>query len=254
MSTPAILVTGAARRVGHALASDLGAHGWRVAIHYATGAEEAKALAEAINDRAPTRDRAYIFQADLSDEAAVESLIPRVTATMGPLTALVNNASLFERDDIESMTRESWDRHLDINLRAPLVLTQHFARQAPDQGAAVVNIIDQRVWRLTPRFLSYTISKAALWTATQTLAQALAPRIRVNAIGPGPTLANARQSAADFARQAQGTLLRRGAHVDDICAALRYLLSAPAVTGQMIAVDGGQHLAWETPDLKDIDE
>ncbi len=177
----------------------------------------------------------------------------------GPLDLLVNNASIFEYDTIGSATRESWDRHLGSNLRAPFVLIQEFAGQAPEAGrdrngepvasALVVNMVDQRVRKLTPHFMTYTLAKTALWTLTQTAAQALAPGIRVNAIGPGPTLQGARQSEAHFARQRAATVLERGAGPEEICAALGYLMDAPGVTGQLLCVDGGQHLGWRTPDV-----
>jgi NAD(P)-dependent dehydrogenase (short-subunit alcohol dehydrogenase family) len=164
---------------------------------------------------------------------------------------LINSASLFENDDWNSATRESWDAHIETNLRAPFVLAQAFARQLPPgvQGN-IVNIIDQRVLKPTPQFLSYSLSKAGLYWLTTTLAQALGPRVRVNAVGPGPTIRNARQSQADFAHQRDATILKRGAEPADICTAIRYLLSAGAVTGQMLAVDGGQHLIWQTPDVQ----
>jgi NAD(P)-dependent dehydrogenase (short-subunit alcohol dehydrogenase family) len=186
-----------------------------------------------------------------------------VQALGGPLTVLVNNASIFEYDDIDSATRQSWDRHLESNLRAPFVLTQTFAAQVPEpvpdaggepvaQGVAI-NMIDQRVRKLTPEFMSYTIAKSALWTLTRTAAQGLAPRVRVNAIGPGPTLRGGRQDPEAFARQRAATVLRRGADLEDITAALTYLVSAKTVTGQLICVDGGQHLSWETPDVVGVE-
>lgn len=251
------LVTGAARRLGRAMALRLAELGYDVAIHYASSYEDAGDVAgeiEALGRKAP------VLAADLLNEADVASLIPRaIDALGGPLTVLVNNASIFEYDTIESATRESWDRHFESNLRAPFVLAQGFASQVPEpvkdengepvaQGL-VINMIDQRVRRLTPEFMSYTLAKSALWTLTQTAAQALAPRVRVNAIGPGPTLRGGRQTEAQFAAQRAATLLQRGADPGEICAALTYLLEARAVTGQMIAVDGGQHLAWETPDV-----
>ena len=204
------------------------------------------------------------LQADLLDEEATTTLVGRASAALGgPLTCLVNNASIFEHDTIHSATKASWDRHIGSNLRAPFLLTQAFAAQAPkavadSRGepvaqALVVNMIDQRVHKLTPEFMTYTIAKMGLWAMTRTTAQALAPDIRVNAIGPGPTLQGGRQSADHFARQRAATVLQRGANPADICAALGYFLDAPAVTGQMLAVDGGQHLAWETPDVLGVE-
>ena len=251
------LVTGAAKRLGRAMALYLAERGHDVALHYAGSAEAAEEVAGQI--RAMGR-RAVTVQADLTVEAETQTVIDRAVAGLGgPLTVLVNNASIFEYDTLASATRDSWDRHLESNLRAPFVLTQGFAAQAPKgardendepiASALVVNMIDQRVRKLTPEFMTYTIAKAALWTLTQTTAQGLAPDIRVNAIGPGPTMQGARQSAAHFAGQRAATVLGRGAHPADITAALGYFLDAPSITGQLLCVDGGQHLGWRTPDV-----
>jgi NAD(P)-dependent dehydrogenase (short-subunit alcohol dehydrogenase family) len=254
------LVTGAGRRLGRAMALYLAGRGHDVAVHYAGSEAEAEAVAAEI--RAMGR-RAVALRADLLDEAETEGLVPRATEALGPLTVLVNNASIFEHDTIRTATRESWDRHIGSNLRAPYVLTQAFARQCPPattdaQGepvasGLVVNMIDQRVWKLTPEFSTYTIAKMGLWALTRTAAQGLAPDIRVNAIGPGPTLRGGRQSDEHFRRQRAATVLQRGAGEADICAALGYLLEARAVTGQMVAVDGGQHLGWATPDVLGVE-
>ena len=252
---PAALVTGAGGRLGAAMAEALGADGHAVAVHYASSDDGAAATVDRIR---AAGGRAVAIQADLLDLDAAEALVPRAAEALGaPLTVLVNNASIFEYDTLDSATRDSWDRHLVSNLQAPFLLMQAFARQAPDATsdpeplarANVVNLIDQRVRKPTPEFMTYTLAKSALWTLTRTGAQALAPRIRVNAIGPGPTLRGARQSASHFARQRGATILERGADPAGIVAALRYLLTAPAVTGQLICVDGGQHLAWRTPDV-----
>ena len=255
------LVTGGARRLGRAMALYLAGRGYDVAIHYAGSEAEAQGAVAEI--RAMGR-QAVALQADLLDEDQMAALVPRAAQALGgPLTVLVNNASIFEYDNIRSATRDSWDRHIGSNLRAPFVLTQAFAAQAPAaaQDAAgepvatglVVNMIDQRVLKLTPEFMTYTIAKMGLWAFTRTAAQALAPAIRVNAIGPGPTLQGARQSADHFARQRAATVLGRGAGPDDICAALGYFLDAPAVTGQLLCIDGGQHLGWKTPDVLGVE-
>ena len=250
------LVTGAGGRLGRAMVLYLARRGADVAVHYAASQDGAEATAAEI--RALGR-QAVTLHADLLDESQTETLIPRAVAGLGgPLTVLVNNASIFEQDTIQTATRQSWDRHIESNLRAPYVLIQHFARQAPQaetdsQGepmarALVVNMIDQRIHKLTPEFSSYTIAKMGLWALTRTAAQGLAPHVRVNAIGPGPTLQGAHQTPADFAHERASTLLERGANPADITAALGYFLDAAAVTGQMLAVDGGQHLVWKTPD------
>ena len=255
------LVTGAGARLGQAMAQHLAGLGYDVAVHYASSSAGADTTAEVI--RALGR-KAVTVQADLTDEASMQTLVPSAMEALGgPLTVLVNNASIFEHDDISTATRASWDRHLESNLRAPFVLTQAFAAQAPEPErdaagepvaqAAVVNMLDQRVHKLTPEFMSYTIAKLGLWTFTRTAAQGLAPRVRVNGIGPGPTLRGGRQSAEHFTRQRAATLLERGADPVDICQALEFLVLARTVTGQIICIDGGQHLAWQTPDVLGVE-
>jgi len=245
----AALVTGAAKRIGRAIALDLARQGFAVAVHYGDAAAEAEAV---VGEIAALGGRAAALEADLGREAEAAGLVARAQAAVGPLGLLVNNAARFERDEALDATRDSWDLHMETNLRAPFVLIQEFARNLPSEAAGcVVNLLDQRVWRLTPHFVSYTVSKMGLWTLTRTLAVALAPRIRVNGIGPGPVLPSPRQSEAQFARQWRSTPLRRGATPEEICAALRFILAAPALTGQMIALDGGQHLAWPAPDAQE---
>ena len=245
-SRGAALVTGAGRRIGQVLALEAARAGYNVAIHYRASADEAEETARAVQDLGR---RALLVRADLADEDETRSLVAQA-APLGPLTLLINNASAFEDDRVGGLSRATWDRHLETNLRAPIVLAEAMAGALPaDRHGLVVNLIDQRVWRPNPQFFSYTLSKAGLWWATQTLAQALAPRIRVNAIGPGPTLPSVHQAPGEFEAEAAGVLLQRRASPEEVAAALRYLIDASSVTGQMIAVDGGQHLGWKTPDI-----
>ena len=246
------LVTGGARRIGAAIVRDLAAHGFAVAIHYHGAREEADRL---LADIEAGGGRAALVEADLTDMEAAARVIPQAAAALGPVRLLVNNASLFEEDTAQDFDWQVWERHFALHLKAPALLARAMAQALPQGGdGLVVNVIDQRVWRLTPKFFSYTLSKSALWTATRTMAQAHAPRLRVNAIGPGPTLANDRQDEADFARQIDGLILRRGPELAEFGATIRYLWGARSVTGQMIALDGGQHLAWQTPDIYGIAE
>lgn len=256
---PAALVTGAGARLGQAMALYLGQRGYDVAVHFAgskAGAEQTVAALQGMGRSA------VAIQADLLDEASTQSLLPTASRRLGQkISVLVNNASIFEYDNLSTATRTSWDRHIESNLRAPYVLTQAFAAQVPELDSdgepialgLIVNMIDQRVQKLTPEFSTYTIAKMGLWALTRTSAQGLAPNIRVNAIAPGPTLQGHRQSKAHFEAQRAATILERGANPDDITAALGYLLDAKAVTGQMIAVDGGQHLGWATPDVLGVE-
>ena len=244
------LITGGAKRLGREMALYVAARGYDVAVHYASSqaaADEVVAEIQALGCKAKA------LPADLLIEAEVQELLPAAAAALGgPITCLINNASIFEYDTLETATRTSWDRHIESNLRAPFVLSQAFAAQLPKaqmdanneplaQGL-IVNMIDQRVRKLTPEFASYTIAKMGLWALTQTAAQALAPHVRVNAIGPGPTLQGARQTLEHFQKQRENTVLTRGANPSDITAALGYFIDAPAITGQLLCVDGGQHL------------
>ncbi len=241
----AALVTGGAKRIGRALALALAEDGFAVAVHYHRSNEAAEAVVEKIRR---SGGDALALGADLADEDMVRGLLPQAERALGPIGVLVNNAGVFGDDTVETATRQGWDLHLAVNLRAPFVLMQDFASRLPaDKGGAIVNMLDERVWSLTPFFVSYTVTKAALWALTQTMALALAPRIRVNGIGPGPTLPSPRQSPEQFARQYGMMPLQRGTSPQEVAAALRFILSAPAMTGQMIALDGGQHLGWGQP-------
>ncbi|MEX2641988.1 MAG: SDR family oxidoreductase [Acetobacterales bacterium] len=236
------LVTGAARRVGRAIALSLARDGFRVALHCRDSLDEAKAVLDEIETHGGS---GTVLQADLAGEAATAALYRQARAAMGPIGVLVNNASVFERDEALDATRESWDAHMEVNLRAPFALIQAMARDLPeDAEGAVVNLLDERVWNITPHFLSYTVSKVGLWGLTQSLALALAPRIRVNGIGPGPALPSPRQTQEQFDRQCAALPLRRGTSPEEIAEAVRFILRTRSLTGQMIALDGGQHLAW----------
>ena len=243
------LVTGGARRIGAAIVRDLATHGWAVAIHFNNSRENAEALAGEIR---AAGGRAATVAGDLADPAALERVIPAASDALGSLTLLVNNASVFLKDRIGGLDFALWQTQFDVNLRAPVFLTEAFARQLPDSREGnVVNMIDQRVLKLTPEVPSYTLTKAALWTATQTFAQALAPRIRVNAIGPGPTFPNPHDGEAGLEKEVTGTLLERRVALGDFGRAIRFLVETPSVTGHMITLDSGQHLAWRTPDIVD---
>jgi len=239
------LVTGAARRVGAAIAHELAGAGWAVAVHYNSSDSDAQKTVAAI---VAAGGRAVAIKADLRDEAAVRGLIPAVEQALGPVSLLVNNASVFENDTALSPDRSIWDLNMEVNLRAPFVLCQELARRLPDGVPGnIVNIVDQRVLNLTPFFTSYTVSKAGLWTLTQTLAQAWAPRIRVNAIGPGPVLPSPRQSDAQFEKQYKAMPLARAVDVAELSNAVRFILASPSMTGQIIVLDAGQHLGWAQP-------
>jgi NAD(P)-dependent dehydrogenase (short-subunit alcohol dehydrogenase family) len=239
---PVALITGAARRIGRAIAVSLATDGYDIAVHYQRSQADAETLVAELQDIGAS---AIALPCDLADATCVVNLIPQVAAHLGHPSCLINNASVFENDTISTLTTASWERHHSINLQAPILLAQAlYLGLPPGIEGNVINIIDQRVLKLTPDFFSYTVSKAGLWTATKTLAQAMAPRVRVNAIGPGPILRSIHQTEAEFAAEEASTLLNRGSSPAEIAAAIRFLLQAPAITGQMVALDGGQHLAW----------
>ncbi|MCJ8148000.1 SDR family oxidoreductase [Shinella sedimenti] len=241
------LVTGGAKRIGKAIVEDLAANGFAVAIHANTSLDDAEALAATIRARG---QMASAVQCDLADGAATAGLIAAACAALGPLDLIVNNASLFKPDTVAAFDDALWDRHFAVHVKAPSILARDFVRQLPEGVAgSIVNIIDQRVWNPTPRYYSYTLSKSALWMATRTMAQSFAPQVRVNAIGPGPSLPNERQTDEAFRTQIDGLILRRGPDLGEFGRTVRFLFDTPSITGQMIALDGGQHLAWETPDV-----
>jgi NAD(P)-dependent dehydrogenase (short-subunit alcohol dehydrogenase family) len=248
----AAIVTGAGQRIGRTCALALAEMGYAVAVHYHRSRKAAEATVATIRDKG---GEAVVLAADLADEDAVKALLPRAAKALGPIGALVNNASVFGNDTVDTVTRDGWDEHLAVNLRAPFVLMQEFARHLPPDAAGnIINLLDERVWSLTPYFVSYTLSKAGLWTLTQTMALALAPRIRVNGIGPGPTLPSPRQNHQQFLQQCRSMPLQRGTAPEEVAAALRFILAAPAMTGQMIALDGGQHLGWAQPRQSGVGE
>jgi len=244
------LVTGGAKRIGRAISLTLARNGYAIAVHCNRSKDEAQALKAEIEAAGGS---AEIVIADLADTAATARLVSAAAQALGTLTLLVNNASIFETDEIGSLDLKSWERQFAINLATPIFLAKSFAAQAPD-GSAIVNLLDQRVLKTTPLFFSYSLTKSALHDATRTLAQALAPKIRVNGVAPGPTLPSYRQSADDFARQSANMPLGHGGTPEEIAEAVLYLATARSVTGAIIPVDGGQHVAWQTPDMRDLRE
>jgi len=236
------LVTGASKRIGRAIAVALAAEGWAIAVHYRSSRDDADAL---VRDISGSGGSASAIAADLSKIKDLSAMVDAAERALGPVTCLVNNASEFHFDTVETLTPEGWAAHLDTNLRAPVFLAQAMVARLPEAATGnVINLIDQRVWRPTPEYFSYAVSKAGLWDATRMLAQALAPRVRVNAIGPGPVLQSVHQTPEAFEAEAHSTLLRRATPPQEIADAVRFILSAPALTGQMIALDAGQHLTW----------
>lgn len=245
------LVTGGAKRIGGAISTYLAENGFNVALQYTSSEKEAGHLTTNLSKHGT---RVFAYEADLLTPKACKSLFNRARSDLGTIDLLINNASVFEPDSVSEFDESQWDRHFSLHLKTPVVLSGCMAKQNDLAAGLIVNITDQRVLRLNPSFFSYTLSKSALWTATRTMAQELAPCIRVNALGPGPTLPNRRQSASDFQKQLDGLLLKRGPQLDEFGRTISYLYDTPSITGQMIALDGGQHLAWETPDITGIPE
>jgi NAD(P)-dependent dehydrogenase (short-subunit alcohol dehydrogenase family) len=249
---PVAIVTGGARRIGRAIVEDLAAHGWAVAIHCHGSVTAGKEVAALVTR---SGGRAAIVEADLSDLEATRTIVPRTVDALGAPTLLVNSAGTFDFDEVGALDAALWQRQITINASAPIFLAEAFAAALPAGAQGnVVNIIDQRVLKPTPHYFSYQISKSMLYTATRVLAQALAPRVRVNAIGPGPVLKSVRQTDADFTRQSAAVPLGKGPGLAEFGQTIRYFVKTPSVTGQMIALDGGQHLSWQTPDLVEVNE
>ncbi len=244
------LVTGGAKRIGAAIVRDLAQNGFNVAVHAASSTDAAESLTELALEHGV---KACFVSGDLTDAKSTKQVFENAANTLGSIDLLVNNASIFENDSAESFDGQTWDKHFAIHLKAPAILANEMIKQQLSSGL-IVNMIDQRVNRLNPNFFSYTLSKSALWTATQTMAQSFAPRIRVNAIGPGPTLANERQKQEDFEKQVKAIPMQQAPTLESFGRTVRYLYETPSITGQMIALDGGQHLAWETPDVVGIVE
>lgn len=245
---PTMLITGAAKRIGRTIALEMAPRGWQIAVHHHDSQSEAEETVSLIESAG---GKAFAVQCDLSVRSQSEQLIEQCAALAGePISVLINNASIFENDDAMTVSNESWDKHMEVNLHAPFLLSQALAKTL-DSGAEgnIINIIDQRVLKLNPQYMSYTLSKSGLWSLTRTLAQSLAPAIRVNAIGPGPTLSSIHQSDSDFGREATSVMLGKGPELKEIANTIAYILDTPSMTGQMIALDGGQHLAWQTPDI-----
>ena len=246
------LITGGAKRIGKGIALSLAENGFDVVIHYSESRKEAEELVSKLKSFGIA---AFCIKANLLKDNEISSLIEETTQTIGkPINLLVNNASIFENDSLLSLTLESWDRHFFTNLKAPVFLSKEFSKQVPDHfkdenneiiaSSNIINIIDQKVLNLNPRFFSYTLAKSSLLNFTKIAAQELGPKIRVNAIGPGPILKASHQSEEQFQNQRKSTLLKRGSDVQEISRAILYIVSSPGLTGQLITLDGGEHLKW----------
>ena len=242
MKSKNLLITGGATRIGKEIAIHFSKKGWNIAIHYFKSSSKAKNLKKILKENSV---KVALIKADLKNDKQVEKIVSTAKKKLGTIDCLVNNAALFEKDDILNFTNNSWNDHLNINLRAPAILTKQFAKQASKKNISnIINIIDQRVFRLTPIFMSYTLSKSALYTFTKTMAMKLSPNIKVNGIAPGPTIKNIRQSIKHFNKQAKSTLLKKSVGTEDICDTVEFLIKNNSITGQIIAVDSGQNLTW----------
>ena len=249
MKNKNLLITGAATRVGKAIALHFAERGWNIALHYFRSSTKAKELKKIIEQHWV---KVALIKADLKNPKQTEKIIPLAKKKLGAINCLVNNAALFEKDDITNFTTKSWNDHLNINLLAPTILTKQFAKQAPKKTVSnIINIIDQRIFNLTPFFMSYTISKSGLQTLTKTMAMRLGPNIKVNAIAPGPTIKSKRQTDKHFRNQVRSTLLKKTVRSEDICVTVEFLINNNSVTGQIIAVDSGQNLSWNKKNEKE---
>jgi NAD(P)-dependent dehydrogenase (short-subunit alcohol dehydrogenase family) len=243
-----VLITGAGKRIGRFLASSMAGRGWRVGVHHNSSGNAARKLVEEIQEQ---DGKAMAIKADLARPGAAVLLLEECINELGTPNCLINNASMFEPDKVGKLSPELWQQQMMVNLQSPVFLADAFYRKLPaDESGNIINIIDQKVWNLNPHYFSYTIAKSALWTATQTMAQEFAPRIRVNAIGPGPVLPNQHQTGEEFAEQCATTPLQQGTSPEEIAECVHFIISAKSMTGQMIALDGGRHLEWnrKSPD------
>ena len=244
-----LLITGAATRVGKAIALHFAERGWNIALHYFRSSSKAKELKKIIEQNWV---KAVLIKADLKNPKQTEKIMSLARKKLGTIDCLINNAALFEKDDIANFTTKSWNNHLNINLLAPTILIKQFAKQASRKSVSnIINIIDQRIFNLTPFFMSYTISKSGLQTLTKTMAMRLGSNIKVNAIAPGPTIKNKRQSDRHFRNQVRSTLLKKSVRSEDICDTVEFLINNNSVTGQIIAVDSGQNLSWNKKNEKE---
>jgi len=246
MEANKIIITGGATRIGAAISKKLSGPGVEMVIHY----NESKSSAEKLKKKlSKNKTKVYLIKGDLNKETDVNKIVKFAKSKLKYFDCLINNASLFENDKLDNFTTSSWDRHLRTNLRTPALLCKEFAKNIKGKNNNIINIIDQRVFKLTPFFFSYTISKTGLYTLTKTSAMSLAPNIRVNGIAPGPTLKNKRQTKKHFKKQYLATPLKRQVDVNEICNAVDFLIKNRSITGQVIAIDSGQNLNWQTPDL-----
>jgi len=244
-----LLITGGSTRIGREIALHFSRKGWNIAIHYFKSSSEANILKKIVEKN---KVKVVLIKADLKNNKQVNNIFPLAKKKLGTIDCLVNNAALFEKDDILNFTTKSWNDHLNINLLAPTILIKKFAKQAPKKTRSnIINIIDQRVFKLTPIFMSYTLSKSSLYTLTKTMAMRLSPNIKVNGIAPGPTIKSKRQSTKQFNKQAESTLLKKPVGLKDICDTVEFLINNNSITGQVIAVDSGQNLMWDIKNEKE---